>query len=160
MARYSARHPFSPLADLVVRRRGVTVNGVRKEVGDIIPAGTLRDRVAASFYENRLVDMAEVTPSPKPEATKGAKAARGAKAAEPAPAPETPPADGESIPADGGAKPTLNEGGHRVKQAGLGGFKVLSPAGEVIGQGWPTHAEAVAEALRLDAAAEQPPVEG
>jgi hypothetical protein len=95
----------------------------------------------------------------KPKKAKAKKAAAEAPAAAPAPTPAEPAAEATAPAAEApveapAAEPSTDTApvtGHRVKQAGLGGFKVIAPSGEVIGQGWPTYAEALAEAERLDA---------
>jgi hypothetical protein len=168
MSRYATRQPFTLAADYVCIRT-VTINGHTYAPGEPIPAGAARDRVLRSLYDSRKIDIAGPTQAAaKPAKPKKAKAPKNAPAAPadapsaatpadtatdataqaPAPAADATAADTAGEPAgEAAAAPT----GHRVKQAGLGGFKVIAPSGEVIGQGWPTYAEALTEAQRLDA---------
>jgi hypothetical protein len=125
LSRFSTRLPFTTVAEFVVARP-FDLNGKSLVPGVPMPRDGIDDRLLKNLYDQRKIEI-------------GAQAAADVPTNEPAV---------EKKAAD---KPAT-VGKYRVKQAGIGGFKVLDEAGAPIGPGFKTHAEALAEAERLNAA--------
>lgn len=139
---YEPLLPFTPHAEFKVVQP-FNIDGVDLTPGSIVPKANISHRLLRQLYEQRRIEVvapdyaaaaaaAPATPAPAPEAPPSAPVAP--QAPSPTQAPEAP------------AVPT-----YRVKQAGLGGFKVIDANGQPIGKGWPTKAEAEAEIARLTA---------
>jgi hypothetical protein len=58
MSRYSTRQPFTTACSHYACLRPVTLSGNTYQPGDLIPAGAGRQRVMASLWESRKIDVA------------------------------------------------------------------------------------------------------
>jgi hypothetical protein len=128
-----------------------------KQAADAAAADAEAARKAAeTAAQGEKPATAPATPAKTVGRPRKAAAAPAAEGEKPAAAPATPaktvgrPRKDAAAPATEGEKPATVPMRYRVKQAGLGGFKVLDEAGVPVGDGWPTHAEAMAEAVRLN----------
>lgn len=127
------RQPFHP-GSTFNATRPFTMNGVNYAAGDRVDTTGVPDRTLRALYEQRKIDYASVEPVVAPQAAPQAEAKPKPKAEKKA------------------EQPVDDKPQYRVKQAGLGGFKVISPDGAPVGPGYKTHAEALVEAQRLNAA--------
>lgn len=138
---YEPLLPFTPHAQFKVVQP-FNIDGVDLTPGSVLPKANINNRLLRLLYEQRKIevvgpDYAGLPPAAAPAPVVPSAPAAPPQAPAPAPAPEAP-----SAPA------------YRVKQAGLGGFKVIDASGQPIGKGWPSKAEAEAEIARLTAAKE------
>lgn len=131
MSRYADLPPFHPGETFKVVRV-VTLNGTEYQPNEILNKDGVSDRLLRRLYEQRKIVVvasgAPVTPKKDKSASKAA------------PAKEAAP-----VATEKDDKRTR----YWVKQAGIGGHKVISPKGEVL-QSYKDRDEALAEAERLN----------
>ncbi|CAB4122328.1 hypothetical protein UFOVP32_7 [uncultured Caudovirales phage] len=127
MSRYAASAPFDLAAEFVAARPFLA-GGVNFMPGSAIPKGTISERILRNLYSQRKVSMIQGTAQP----------VRKPVQAKPAAPVENP-------------QETAEPGKYRVKQAGLGGFKVVDANGAPITPGFKTYDEAKAAMERLSA---------
>jgi hypothetical protein len=139
---YEPLLPFTPNAHFVVLMP-LNIDGIDLPPGSPLPKSGLNDRLLRQLYEQRRIGVAGPDYTGLPPAAPVA----------PAPVQEAPSAP-VATPAATSAPDAPTAPAYRVKQAGLGGFKVIDAKGQPIGKGWPTKAEAEAEIARLTAAKE------
>lgn len=137
---YEPLLPFTPHAQFKVLQP-LNIDGIDLPPGSPLPKTGLNDRLLRQLYEQRRIGVVGPDYTGLPPAAPVA----------PAPAQEAPsaPAVAPEAPAAPAAPEAPSAPAYRVKQAGLGGFKVIDANGQPIGKGWPTKAEAEAEAARL-----------
>lgn len=131
---YHPLHPFTPGARYKVVRPPVTLDGHEFTYDDELPAD-VDLRLLELLYTQRKIEVIgpkEVLPMAADAPAAPVKKAP-AKKVEPAAAADAPPLK------------------YKVKQAGLGGFKVIAPNGAPVGEGHKTYDLALAEAQRLSA---------
>lgn len=133
---YEPLLPFTPHAEFAVLQP-LTIDGIDLTPGSKLPKQGLNERLLRQLYEQRRIGV--IGPDYTGLFTPATPPARMAPET-PAVAPPAPPVE-----------PTSTPPRYRVKQAGLGGFKVIDAKGQPIGPGFKTKAEAEAEIARLTA---------
>lgn len=133
------RHPFHPDGNFVAFKP-FTLNGVSLSYGDPVNKEGVEPRLLRALYDQRKIDYGTVTA----KSVDGSNASDTAANADFAKSTYT-----DANIANGSAN--KKDGHHKVKHAGLGGWKVIDPKGVPVGPGHKTKAEAQAEADRLNA---------
>jgi hypothetical protein len=130
MSRFAKRPPFHPAGNFVCVRQ-FTLNGVDLRPGAIVNKVGVQERTLSKLY-----DAGKISYAPD----------QGPIVAETAPVAATP---APVAPTTTEAKEAPVAPAYRVKQAGLGGYKVIDASGQPLGKGYKTKAEAEAEIERL-----------
>lgn len=135
--------PFTPLARFEVFLP-FTIDAHTYAPGEILKSEGLTDTLLRQLYEQRKIGVV----GPDYDRMEKSKAVqKSAPKADPepiAPAAQPKAEDAPSAPDTAPEAPS-----YRIKQAGLGGFKVIDAKGQPIGPGFKTKAEAEAEIARL-----------
>ena len=135
---YEPLLPFTPHAEFVVLQP-FNIDGIDLTPGSPLPKNGLNHRLLRQLYEQRRIGVSGPDYSGLPAAAPAPRA----------PAQEAPAAKAAPAPAAAQEAPAMPA--YRIKQAGLGGFKVVDAKGQPIGPGFKTKAEAEAEIARLTA---------
>jgi hypothetical protein len=143
---YEPLLPFTPHAEFVVLTP-FNIDGVDLTPGTTLPKAGLNSRLLRQLYEQRRIGVAGPDYS-------GLPAPAVAPLLAPSPVDDSQAAAPVTKAAAHPVDPTSTPPAYRIKQAGLGGFKVLDAKGQLIGQGHKTKAEAEAAIAALIAAKE------
>jgi len=136
---YEPLLPFTPHAEFEVLQP-LNIDGVDLTPGSKLPKNGLNHRLLRQLYEQRRIGVAG------PDYSGLTAPARAPAQEAPAAAPAAPAAPAPTAATEAPATPA-----YRIKQAGLGGFKVIDAKGQPIGPGFKTKADAEAEIARLTA---------